>query len=76
MIIEKNKLQKDNVITVSLRKTNLNLFSCKKIYNKTNRLSIFIEKILFISINANKILRFIKKSDKNLLYILLGHFVI
>lgn len=64
MIIEKNKLHKENIITVSLRRTNLNLFTSKKIYIKTNRISILIEKFLFISINANKILRLIKKSDK------------
>jgi hypothetical protein len=64
MIIEKNKLHKENIITVSLRGTSLNLFSNKKIYINTNRLSTLIEKILFISINANKILRLIKKNDK------------
>lgn len=65
MIIEKYKLSKHNIVTVSFRKTNLDLFDNKKIYIKTSRLIILIEKILFISFNAIKILRIIKKHNKN-----------
>ena len=67
LIIDKYKIEKENILLISLRSTDLELFDNKKIYITPKKYDGYLEKFFFLSPKGSRIYNVINKSKKKFL---------